>query len=474
MRIFILIIFLSFSQFCGAVFAQSEKPLNLDECIVIAFEKNSTLQNAGRQVKIAGTVVTSAISNILPSVTTGFSKGTYHQSDTESERDVPIIGITTIPAPVFDLQGKEIGVARIAQPSSILGYESKVVTSPAFSRQYNNFDVNVDQNIYDGGAWWNQIKQSRASLRASQYNQTAARQMVARDVSIYYYNLLKAMRLEEVYASAVQVAEEQLKRTESMYEIGSIALVDVYKARVSLGENKINLVRQQNTVRSAKMSLNVVMGQMPETLIDIVDIQKIEIPNFTVEQAVAAALEKNPQLHYYEEESNSASYGTSVAKSRFLPTVGLRFSYTRSNEVMDRVYKDYDKNYNYSFGAGINWNLFNGFADKANLEREQLNYQISKENVIEQRRQLITEIKQAFLEMQAWEEAAQINEENLVAAQEELRLAQEKYRVGSGTLLDVTISQSSVTNAKSTLVQAKYETMMAVARLQAAMGNLKF
>lgn len=474
MRRVILFIFLSFSLFYGAVFAQSEKPLNLDDCIAIAFEKNSTLQNAGRQVKIAGTGVTSAVANILPSVTTGFSKGTYHQSDTENERDVPIIGITTIPAPVFDLQGNEIGVARIAQPSSILGYESKVVTSPAFSRKYNNFDVSVDQNIYDGGAWWNQIKQSKAGLRASQYNQTATQQMVARDVSIYYYNLLKAMRLEEVYTAAVQVAEEQLKRTESMYEIGSIALVDVYKARVTLGENKINLVRQQNTVRSAKMSLNVVIGRMPETPIDIIDIQKIEIPNVTVEQAVTAALEKNPQLRYYEEESNSASYGPSLAKSRFLPTVGLRFSYSRSNEVLDRVYKDYDKNYNYSFGAGINWNLFNGFADKANLEREQLNFQISKENVIEQRRQLITEIKQAFLEMQAWEEAAQINEENLVAAQEELRLAQEKYRVGSGTLLDVTISQSSVTNAKSTLVQAKYETMMAVARLEAAMGNLQY
>jgi outer membrane protein TolC len=61
----------------------------------------------------------------------------------------------------------------------------------------------------------------------------------------------------------------------------------------------------------------------------------------------------------------------------------------------------------------------------------------------------------------------------LISAQEDLRLAQERYRVGAGTLLDIINAQVNVTRAKTTLVQAKYDSMIAQASLEAAMGVLQ-
>jgi outer membrane protein TolC len=60
----------------------------------------------------------------------------------------------------------------------------------------------------------------------------------------------------------------------------------------------------------------------------------------------------------------------------------------------------------------------------------------------------------------------------LKSAEEDLRLAQERYRVGAGTLLDIITAQVNVTNAKATLVNAKYDMMIARAQLKAAMGTL--
>jgi outer membrane protein TolC len=53
-----------------------------------------------------------------------------------------------------------------------------------------------------------------------------------------------------------------------------------------------------------------------------------------------------------------------------------------------------------------------------------------------------------------------------------LRLAEERYRVGAGTLLDIINAQVNVTRSRSTFVRAKYDSMIALAQLQASMGTL--
>ncbi|MGH7451055.1 MAG: TolC family protein, partial [bacterium] len=65
-----------------------------------------------------------------------------------------------------------------------------------------------------------------------------------------------------------------------------------------------------------------------------------------------------------------------------------------------------------------------------------------------------------------------INNENVASAQEDLRLAEERYRIGAGTLLDIINAQVNVTRSRSTLVRTKYDSMIALAQLQAIMGTL--
>ena len=57
------------------------------------------------------------------------------------------------------------------------------------------------------------------------------------------------------------------------------------------------------------------------------------------------------------------------------------------------------------------------------------------------KRLLTADVKQYFLELQAYQDIIEINRENIEAAKENLRLQQEKRRVGSGTELEVTQAQ---------------------------------
>jgi outer membrane protein TolC len=169
---------------------------------------------------------------------------------------------------------------------------------------------------------------------------------------------------------------------------------------------------------------------------------------------------------------NSAEHGRKAAKGRYWPTIGVSAQYSRDNQDFNRVYGDFNENYFVSFGASLDFNIFNGLSDKAEVSRQSATYSIAKESYINRQRTLRLEVKQAFLNLKAYQEITVINERNLRAAEEDFRLAHERYRVGAGTQLEVTDAQVSLTRARVNLVNAKYDALIARAQLESAMGKI--
>lgn len=460
------------------IFGQSiygQEILSLDQCTEIALKNNSQLKNAERSTKISKAGVTSSYSGILPRVDASASGGRYHQADVENLRDIPIeYRVDTLYTPVLDPTRQNIigwGISpTIGAPTK---YEQRLIVQPEYERDSYRFSLDVNQNVFDGGRWWNAIRQAKAEHRAAIHSQESTHQFIIKTVSEAYFNLLKQLNLKKVYEEALRSVEEQYKRTESMYEIGSIAQADVLKAKVSVGEAQSNLIYQNNAVIGARYELNFVMGLDPKHPIQIVEpevtFEPIKLDDSQIEETIA----NNPELRQFEEKMKSSEYGLKIAKGLFWPVFGVGGSYTRWNPQAKLVYTGFDKNYYWQIGASVQFNLFNGFQDKANLQTKQMEHFIAKENFIERKRQLKADVTNASLRLKALKEIAEINQENLKSAEEDLRMAQERYRVGAGTLLDVLDAQVSVTTARGTLVRAKYDAMIAKAELEYYMGILE-
>lgn len=432
--------------------AQNARPLTLDECVALAMRENSTLRNAERRKQIAGANVITARSGLFPRTDVSLNSGKIQQGDRTLLGDVPV-GIDPN-------TGEAI-------------YERRTITQPGYSSNSNSASVNVNQLLFDFGATWSRIKQANATEDASAKTYESTKQATILLVNQRYLGYLKELQLLKVNEEAVKTSEEQLKRTESMFEIGSVAQGDVFRARTTNGNDRISLITQQNQVKNARGLLNVAMGRPTDLELDIVDIDEVPtIREYKLDEVVQVAVEKNPELQSYKFQMKSASYGKHLARTAFLPSFSLRGSYSRSHNEFDRVYSDFSKNWFGSVGIGMSLNLFNGFADQADLERESLNYRIAEEDHTNRLRTLRLDAEQALLSLQAWKEVTAINSENLLSTQEDLRLAQERYRVGAGTLLDIITAQANLTRARSTFIRAKYDSMIAFAYLQSVMGTL--
>lgn len=455
----LFVIFCILCAWTESSFGQNGKVLTLDECIKIGMKNNSDLKNAAYQVDRAGANVTGSYSTILPRITSSLSSNRTTIGQTVNLQTIPVVDPETGQTLIDPNTGQPV-VDRVES------------TSP--SRAFNNHSIslNYSQTLFDFGKSFNTIKEAKASFKSASQSLSSSRQSVYATVKQRYLELLKAMKLEQEYTQAVSRSKEQLQRTQSMYEIGSVAQVDVYKQEVTLGTDQINLINQRNTVDIARSNLNVAMGRDPETPIEIMDVDaEPKLPDFSLNDAIAMAIKDNPDLKRFEYDMDSAEYGRKVAKGSFLPVISVNAVYQRSNEKLSRVYGQFDKNFFIRLGANFDFNIFNGLSDRSEVSRQTANYSIAKENWINKKRTLSLEVKQAYRNLQASLEITKINETNVKSAEEDFRLAQERYRVGAGTLLEVTDAQVSLTRARVNLVRTKYDAIIAQAQLEAALGK---
>lgn len=427
--------------------------LTLSDCIQIALENNSQLRIAGRNVDVSVTDQVIARSYMLPTLSTSFGSGKFIQGERILQLDVPV---------------------GIDPNTGQMIYQQKQIIQDKSERNSHSASVSLYQNIFDFGRSIYGIKQANAMYNASEHSLVSTRQAVILNVKTNYYRLLEEIKLQGVYEEAVKLADDQLKRVESMVEVGSASQAEWYQARVSLGGQRRNLITQKNMVAMARANLNNALGRNPNIPIDIEeDLGEALQPTYDFETAVKTALQNNPQIKSAIQELRASTYSVKISQSRYLPSIGASARYSRNNDDIGRVYTpELNRDFSVTIGVGLDLNIFNGFADHAAVQKASLNAQIAQERLAESQRLLIAEVKQYFLSLKALKDIIEINKENLEAAKENLRLQQERRRVGAGTELEVSEAQVQLTEAQSTLVRAEYESKIVKAQLESMMGTI--
>lgn len=446
-RILFPVFFMVFTSF---VVAQDN--LNLQDCINIALENNYELRAAQIGVEQADQDITSARSAWLPRVSSSFRFGKYIQGQRWVKQDVPGIDPAT---------------------GSVV-FQERDVRIEQTERNSYSASAYLSQHIYDFGQTGNSIRQVKAYKQYQEHNLFNTRNLVIANVSDKYYQLLKDLKLKDVYNEAVKHAEENLDYNQTMMDVGLKSQAEIFQAKVNLGNQKTNLINHLNKIELSKAALNNAMGRNPETKIDIqVDTPKPIFPTYDFEEAVNIALENNEQLKAIESQVQATEFAIRSAKALYAPSIGASVSYNRDNDDIARVYSTkLDEDYTATIGASIDLDIFNGYGTpkSVQVQKQKLENELALERLQEEKRVLLASIQEYFLMLKAFEDVIKINQENLEAYTENLRLQTEKRRVGSGTELEVMAAQVDVIQAQEALVSAEYNAKIYRAYLNAALG----
>ena len=452
---FLLIINLLF-QFSS----RAQDVLSLEDCINIAMQNNSRYKNTQNRQEIAESQVLSAYSQILPKLSFGLGGSQQHLGSLTRFYNTAVYKYGEDGKPVADESGNPI-VERYVKTLN--------ETDPQIRNNFN-MGLNFSQLIYDGGQWWNRLRTQNSNKEARIYETEISRLNTVTDVKRYYYELLKAQNQLIVLEESVQLALGQLNSSQTRYEIGDVIEIDVLRSKVNYNDQKIQFITQKNEVNIARADLNAIMGRHIYSPLIISEDSTINDVPVSLQEVFRFAERNNPSIKMVQKEIDRAYYSYKSAKGAFLPTLAANLSYSRFNPDMQLVYRDFNRNYSWTYGLSFSFPIFDGLKTKSDIQYGYYNLKIAEENFSDTERTVIKGAEQYYQYLKSNLDKIKLLKENLIAAEENVRLASELYNVGSGTLLETIDAQVSFTRSRILLVRAIYDAKISLAQLEGLLG----
>ena len=161
---------------------------------------------------------------------------------------------------------------------------------------------------------------------------------------------------------------------------------------------------------------------------------------------------------------------SAVDKGRW-PTLGAGFSYGWNDRDFPSDGAVFKRNYVWSLGVFLDWNVFDRFQTKANIQDARARRRISEYDLQQAKINAVLDLKQIMLNLDQASQRLSLADETVNAAQENQRLAEERYRVGAGTILETIQSNSSLVAAQAQLIDARVDYLINRADLQRATGR---
>jgi len=416
------------------------RPLALADCLNLALQQNATLLKARNDLEASQGIVVQTRAVALPQLQ---ATGQYKNTDPNAIEDFP------------------------AGPGQ-----------PAFTPPHQNWNAGLQlvQSIYEGGRMVTAFKAATATRKQAlaQYQTSVADTMLT--VRLAYYDVLLADQQITVNEASVNLLQRELEDQQSRYDAGTVPKLNVLRAEVALANERPALIQARNNYRVAKNNLSVVLGynlprdvweDIPLNLTDTLDAAPYQVDLPT---AIQQALDRRPELADLRQAAELQRLNVVNAKAGYKPTVQVFAGYNWYNaQFTEPVELDHDIN-GWNAGAQLSWNIFDGLSTHGKIVQARANYDKSRTDLDDRSRQIELEVRTSYSDFITARETLDSQTKVQEEAEEALREAKARADAGTGTQLDVLDAQTSLTQARTTKVQALHDYDAARARLERAIG----
>ena len=370
-----------------------------------------------------------------------------------------------------------------------------------------------------------QPRSARLAERATEAEADAASQQLRTTVTQQYLIALQAQARSVLQDTLLESSRLSVDLAKAKAAAGSATTLDVQRAEVALGQQRVQVVQALNTLAIEKLRLFENLGVTPPdadvslttsfavtpvgtTLADLIELAKKGNPNVIARrdrEDAAAVNQRIAKAAYFPQFSLSAGYGgytNSYTDNNF--TVAQALSSKQSGcyqrgSVLQIVGQPFDpatcagislsaqetaaaRGTNsafpfsftrnpYNVSAQFSLPLFNGWQREQRVAEASVARDNARQAVRQQELAAQQAVRTAYLNLDAAQQTVTIQEANGKLAREALLLAETRYRVGQATFLDVANARADFSRAENDRITAVYDFHRAFAALEQAVGK---
>ncbi|MBV8631067.1 MAG: TolC family protein [Silvibacterium sp.] len=347
-----------------------------------------------------------------------------------------------------------------------------------YRQTLQSFDLALDLNytIFDFGARSGRINAAKAELLASDFGFNDVHRRLIYRVETAYYQLLNAIGQEAAARASLANAQTVQQSAEESLKNGLATLPDVLEARSATAQAIYILQAAIGAEDTARGDLATSLGASPLFPMPVQPIEKLSIPDSvedSVDQAIARALEQRPDLLQRVAEIRSANARGKEARAAYYPSL-------RTHVYPDPQYQ-YGMQQQLPWGqtGGLNgqitfsleWTVFDGGARKHRLAEALHDAHAAEAEAAVTRDQIENGIWTAYSNLKTALRQREAAAALLQAADQSYNAALESYRYGVRNLVDVTVAQRTLAQARSDDVFARTQVLSSLAALAFQTGD---
>lgn len=331
---------------------------------------------------------------------------------------------------------------------------------------------------------WIALKRADKQIALEEANYGAARQELALRVAQRYFDVLAARDSLEANEADRTAIARQLEEAETRFEVGLIAITDVYESRSAYDQSKAAEIGAKRTLAAALEGLREVTGSYASGDLGAPgeDLPLLQ-PQPTIQDAwVERALAQNLSVEASRLAVDIAGDDIKTQRTGHYPTLDLdlRRNHFDSDGTAFNVFPNGEvrggpqsQNQDVDVIAlRFTVPIYNGGGVRSRVRQSVYQERAAKQRLVRVARETERQTRDAFLGVQA--EIARVNAlaQAVVSSETALQATQAGFDVGTRTSVDVLNSRRDLLRAKVNYRSARYEYLLNVVRLKRAAGTL--
>ncbi|HMI55485.1 MAG TPA: TolC family protein [Gemmatimonadaceae bacterium] len=367
----------------------------------------------------------------------------------------------------------------------------------------------------------------RANRDAVEADITGSSEILRGNVSQQYLSALQAEANADLQDSLVVASQQELILAQAREIVGSGTQLDVQRAEVALGLQKVQALKARNQIEIEKLRLFQQMGVAQPANVKLVSQFPVKPMNLNLQELIESARRQNPSVVALRSRQHVADLNVRREKGEYSPTLslstgigGYTYGYTNSNfpvqqaaaqldaartscirteevraalnlsnqlaecnsiaftEAQAQAIRDSNSKFPFGFtkaprsiSAILSLPLFDGFAREQRLQEAMASRSDARYSVRAKELALTADVTAAYLTLVTAEKTVALQEQNAAKAKQELKLVQDRYRIGATTYVDLTQARATYERAESDRITAVYDYHKAFAALESAVGH---
>ena len=333
------------------------------------------------------------------------------------------------------------------------------------------YSVDLTQSLYNTEISGD-IKVAESNVAAELALLKSARQSLVIRVAQAYFDILAAQdNVEFTYAERNAIAR-QLEEAQKRFEVGLIAITDVYEAQASFDNAEAQVILAENILENSFQALIVLTADTSiRTLSPLGENLKLSMPNPSTPQSwVFLALNNNLDLIAAQESLNAARFERDKNNRNRYPTVDFTATY-QSNDDNDDLLGDSQQD-DIIVGVQLEVPIYAGGRIPAERAEAESRFVAAKNTLLLQTRLASQDSRTAYLDVVSGISQVRALEQAFESSQVALEATQAGFEVGTRTSVDVLISLRETFRTQRDYARARYDYVINQLRLKQAAGIL--